>query len=42
MLFKPSHAKDDDDDVDEAQIPQNWNEIDVNLLVGLQLFDVDP
>ena len=42
MLLKPSDPKDDDNYVDEAQISQNRNEVDVNLLVGLQLIDVDP
>jgi len=42
MLFKPSNPKDDDNYIDEAQISQNRNEVDVNLLVGLQLIDVDP
>lgn len=41
MLFKPSDPKDENNYVDEAQIPQNWNDVDVNLLVDLQLFDVN-
>lgn len=35
IVLKPSDPKDDDNYVDEAQISQNRDEIDVNLLVGL-------
>ena len=40
-LFKPSNPKYNYDDVDESQISQDWNDVYVHLLVGLQSFDID-
>jgi hypothetical protein len=41
MLFKPQNPKNNNDDIDEAQISQDWNDVYVNLLIGLQSLDVD-
>lgn len=41
MLLEPSNSEHDDKDVDEAEICENRNQVDVDLLVGLQLFDID-
>lgn len=40
-LLKPEQANDDDDDVDEAKVGDGREEVDGELLVSFEGFDVD-
>jgi hypothetical protein len=41
MFLKPTQPNNNDDDINEPQIPKNGNEVNINLLIGLQRLDID-
>lgn len=40
-FLKPAQPDNNHDDVDESEIPEDGNKININLLVGLQGFDIN-
>lgn len=40
-LFESPQPGDHDDDVDEAQIGQDGNKVQVKLLIGLEILDIN-
>lgn len=41
-FLKPTQSNNNHEDVDESQIPKDRNEVNVDLLIGLQGLDIDP
>lgn len=42
MFLKPTQPNNNNDDINEPQIPKNGNEVNINLLISLQSLDIDP
>lgn len=40
MLLEPVETDDDDENVDEAEVGQDWDKVNVQLLVSVEVFDV--